>query len=151
MIFTILLIGLCLSALVQSNSARGRIAWCYAGAVALHIFIFSAYEGWLYYGSAAVLALMVIMVIALADTNRRMVKNLHLICLVSILLNFIGWVMWVTYLPPFIYNVLFMLLYCAAIAAILREELDVGDTTGAWRYSGFLGHTNKRHHDCNTL
>jgi hypothetical protein len=81
-------------------------------------------DGMLYYPTAAFADLTAIMIIALLDASIIVMRLLY-ISIISIFLNVGGWLLWLCYVPPTVYNGAFILLYIIAIAAIIA-----GNTNG---------------------
>ncbi|ACG60389.1 hypothetical protein phiPLPE_67 [Iodobacter phage PhiPLPE] len=52
----------------------------------------------------------------------KMVINLHRLCLVSIVGNGMGWLMWYSYMPPDLYNYFFVALYIWAIIILCERD-----------------------------
>ena len=66
--------------------------------------------------------------------SSKMIFNLELLLLLSIIGNFFGWVMWINYLAPTIYDAWFLVLYAMALGALLKGTGNVGDfTSNSWR------------------
>lgn len=115
---------------VQPNAERLFAAIIFVGATILHEVAAVNFDGLIYYGSAALLDLVIMILISGIVPTPRMVIKLNLICLVSIIINMVGWVVWLNYLPPTAYNIAFMALYAWTLAVLLkRDKCDVGGFT----------------------
>lgn len=80
------------------------------------------FTGYGYYFSAAMFDLGVII------TLNHMMQNktsyyLQIIALISIVLNFLGWLLWFFYFPPIAYDIAFLTLYIITVLVILRRGL----------------------------
>lgn len=127
---TILIASLCLVTLTQPNAPRLFAALVFVGVTLSHEVFLSNYDGLSYYGGAALFDLAIIIATSGIRPLPQMVLSLHKICLVSILANFMGWVIWFLYFPPIIYDISFVVIYTwALITLIKRSGLDVGGYT----------------------
>lgn len=127
---TLLLASLFVVAFIQPNAPRFFAALAFVAITLLHELFLSHYDGLLYYGSAALFDLAIIIATSGIRPVPEMVLSLHRICLVSILANFLGWVIWFLYFPPLIYDASFVAIYAwALITLIKRNGLDVGGYT----------------------
>ena len=115
------------SCFVQPNAPRLFAAMVFAGLTLAHEFSLSHLEGLEYYGSAALVDLGIMIAISGISPTPAMVINLQRVCIVSIITNFLGWVMWLTYLPPIAYNYAYVFICMIAFAVLIkRDERDVG-------------------------
>lgn len=130
-IITILLITMCIVALIQPNMSRLFGAVIFAGLTMVHDIFLSDLDGLAYYGSAALTDSAIIMLTSGIFPIPVMVVRLHYICLISILVNAIGWVMWMAYLSPIVYNMTFMLIYFCVIITMIRK--DTSDVRGGYQ------------------
>lgn len=125
----VLIYSIVVSALLQPTASRLFAAAVFAVAVLTHEVAFSGLDGLAYYASAAVFDLGVVVAIGSMSEVTRLAVLLQRVCLVSILLNAAGWLMWVTYLPPTAYNTSFTAIYAWAVYILLTEGGDyVGGT-----------------------
>jgi len=138
-VITCLLIALVIASLRQPNAPRFLAAVAFVGMTLAHEFFFSGSEGAMYYGTAAAFDLAMIAMTSKINPIPKMVLNLHKVCLMSIVVNFAGWVMWFLYLPPTLYDASFVVVYTLAVVALFsRGREDVGDfALDSW-YSCFL-------------
>ena len=144
----LLIIGICFASIIQSCDKRREIALWVASAIVIHELLFGALGGLGYYFTDAVFSLLVIMRLEKIKIQSRMVSRLIIICVSSIIINFYGWIIWSLYLPPDTYNLLFLLLYSAVIAIMLREESDAGNITDNRWILGFCGSSRQGHNGC---
>lgn len=109
---------LMLVALVIRPNRAGLIYACIA--IGFNI-VWSDAEPYEYFTLAVLADLMCMMVLALFNITRK-ILYLMLICLVSILLNFFGFIMWYTYQSSEWYVWMFAVVYTIAICIILRKD-----------------------------
>ena len=127
---TALFVALFVVAFIQPNAPRFFAAVAFVSITLLHELFLSDYDGLLYYGSAALFDLAIIILTSGINPVPKMVLSLHKICVASILVNLLGWVIWFFYFPPLIYDAAFVALYVwALITLINRSGLDVGGYT----------------------
>ncbi len=130
MIITVLIWLIIVMAFFQPNAPRLFAAITFVGITALHELFFSNYEGLYYYGGAALFDLFIIILISGINPVPKMVLTLQKICIVSMLVNLLGWILWFLYYPPLIYNVSFIGIYIwVLITLIKRTECYVGGYT----------------------
>ena len=107
---------------LRQDGRRFPAALIFAASLLIHDVFLSELDGLLYYGSAALFDLMVITWLANLKGTSELTVNLLRISLASVVLNFTGWLMWVSYLEPSLYNISYVLLYSCAIIALIKEE-----------------------------
>lgn len=130
MIISILLAALVLAALTQPTAPRLFAAFIFVGVTLSHDFLLSDLDGFAYYGSAALFDLCIIAATSGINPIPRTVITLHKICLVSMMANLFGWILWFSYFPPDVYNAILMATYTwALITLIIRGRADVGSFT----------------------
>ena len=126
---TILIYSLFVIACFQPNKLRFAAAVIFAGVTVSHELLFSSLDGLAYYGSAALLDLLIIILISRLEPVTNTVLMLNKICLMSILANLTGWTMWFFYYPPTIYDVFYIFIYAWALFVLIkRDSCDVGST-----------------------
>lgn len=109
-------------AVLQPTEERLAIGGLFAVLSAVHFIVMLNAEGLLYYGSAALCDLIVILAsVRIKHASRTIIAIQH-ICIASIVLNCVGWVMWMTYMPPHAYNASFIALYAWAIVTLIRKD-----------------------------
>lgn len=129
MIIEWLIVAIAFLALRQ-DERRFTAALIFAASLLIHDVFLSELGGLLYYGSAAFFDLLVITWLANLKQTSRLTVSILRISLVSIVLNFTGWLMWISYLKPSLYNLSYIILYtCAIIALIKKEGLEDGSYT----------------------
>lgn len=127
---TILICLIIATAFFQPNAPRLYAALVFVGVTALHEVFFSNYEGMQYYGSAALFDLAIIIIASGINPVPKMVLSLQKICIVSIVANLAGWIMWFLYYPPIIYDLAFVAIYAwTLIILIKRTGANVGGYT----------------------
>ena len=98
----------------------------FSGLLIFNDLLLASKEGLFYYGGSALFDLATIVIIS--RNASRMALSLQKICIASIGLNFFGWIMWMLYMPPVMYDSLFIALYvCALFTLIKRNKTDVGE------------------------
>lgn len=108
--------------LAQKIPARRFVACVIASAEVLHYVLFNELEGLMYYGSAALFDLLAIILIVNFSIPTALAKQMLLISSVSIVFNYIGWALWLTYMPPTLYNGSFIVLNLCTIICLIRRE-----------------------------
>lgn len=130
-----------IAALFQPSRDRFNVAMLFAVFTEGHGLFMSNLDGMEYYVSAALFDLLVIAGLFLYPMKTRLIEELQRISIVSIMLNFFGWIAWMLYFPPTAYNVSFMMLYTWTIITLLRKERGhVGDHSLDSRHPRFPVH-----------
>lgn len=81
-----------------------------------------------YYLSAALVDLLIVALTSTVIPAPKMLQSLHKICLFSVILNLIGWIMYMLYLEPAAYDAAFTLIYVYAIWVMFKKDrCDVGN------------------------
>jgi len=106
----------------QRNATRFYAAAVYLFVAMVHELAFKDVDGPQYYGIAAMADLLIMILTSQINPMPRMVVNLHRLCLISIIANGIGWLMWFFYLPPDFYNGIFIVLYAWAIIILCERD-----------------------------
>jgi len=122
MIVDLLTIALLFAAIIQPTRKRRMVAMVYAFANFAHGQFLSNLEGISYFGSAALVDLAIISITASLPYVPRLTIEIHKICLASISINAIGWVIWGLYLPVSGYNAAMVVLYAWAFIVLLKQE-----------------------------
>ena len=107
---------------LRQDERRFPAALIFAASLLIHDRFLAELDGLLYYGSAAIFDLAVITWLANLRQTCKLTVNLLRVSLVSIVLNFGGWLMWITYQPPALYNLSYIILYSCAIVALINKE-----------------------------
>ncbi len=119
---TYLMFALVAVAFIQPNAPRLFAAVVFVGVVSLHEALLSHLDGLQYYGSAALFDLLIIVLTSGINPVPRMVLSLHRLCIVSILLNMAGWVLWFFYFPPLAYDLAFVAVYAWALLILIKRD-----------------------------
>ena len=146
---TLVIVGI---ALLQSTTERMAIALVFASFTFVHNTFMYTLDGFMYYGSDALFYLLVILIISGTDSKARLAIDIQKISICAIILDFIGWQMWLLYIQPTGYNVAFMALYAWTIIILLRgEPEDVGNHAMGARFhflhpNAYSRHSINHHH-----
>ena len=119
---TLLLLVLLAVALFQKERARFFVCMTFACFTLIHDVIFRDVDGLLYYVSAASFDLLIISLISLERGCKKLVTRLQILSLSSIALNFIGWMMWVSYMSPKFYNAAYIVFYFVTVVCMLHKD-----------------------------
>lgn len=134
-----------LAAFMQPTPERAYAAGVFVSLTLVHEAALSHLEGFAYYGSAALFDLFVILATRAVRPLSQTIIDLHRLCLVCILLNLGGWVLWRSYSDPAAYNVAFLVVYAWALVIFsTRKRADVGGFAVGWRGAGLYRHTLAR-------
>ena len=122
-------------------------AFIFVGVTVCHELLFADLDGLAYYGSAALFDLAIIIITSAIRPVPRLVVRLHRICIVSILLNLVGWTLWTLYYPPILYDAAFFLVYAWAIITLTGRDgpNDMGGYTLVSRIASDRCRTNTRY------
>ena len=135
--------GLCF---FQPTLNRSVVAGVFVFFIMSHEVLAYSLDGLIYYGSAALFDLFIITIITKVSTASRLCFQLQLICLASIFINALGWVMWFTYQPLDLYNWCFVALNFYAVYCMIAREPKHGRlATDDSRTSFVLGYFNDSH------
>ncbi len=136
MIVNYLILALGVAAIAQPTAARRKVAGVFIAATLLHCVIGEWLGGTAYYISAAVLDSAIITITANLKETPRLTRDIHHICIASIVLNASGWVTYMLYVPPMGYNLSFIFLYLWSIMVLIKGERRYsGDNTmDTWAY-----------------
>jgi len=108
--------------LTQKIPARRFVACVIAATEALHYGFFNELDGLMYYGSAALFDLLAIILIVNLAISTVLAKQLLYICFASIIFNYIGFALWITYMSPTLYNWSFVVLNLFTIICLIKRE-----------------------------
>lgn len=122
MITTLLIYAIAIVAFIQPNAPRLFAAVIFIGVMLLHELFLSGYTGLMYYGSAALFDLAIIIIISGINPVPKMVLRLHNVCIVSIFANLAGWILWFFYYPPLIYDAAFVAIYLWALITLIKRD-----------------------------
>ena len=131
---TALLYAITLSVCFQRTAQNLYGAVIFVGAALLFELIGPSLDGWARHGGAAIINLVAILILSGVRTACWMVYRLKLILLLSMLVNFAGWIIWYFYLPPTAYDAGLVIVYSLALKALVEGVGNVGDFTAhSWR------------------
>jgi len=110
----------------------------------IHYVLYDSADGLLYYGTDALLDLLAIMIIAKLAIPTSLAEQILYICSASIIFNYIGLVLWLTYMSPALYNWGFVVLNLCTIICLIKREpghgrqaTDNSSDSKLYRYSYF--------------
>jgi len=107
---------------LQGMPSRRFVAYVIAITELFHYLLFNDTEGLLYYGSAALFDLLAIMMIAHLAIPTNLAKQVLFICSASIVMNYMGFVLWIAYMSPALYNWGFVVLNLCTIICLIKRE-----------------------------
>ena len=112
--------------LFQKSQQRLLLASFYVLINTVHLLLFNGLYGSSYYLVSALFDLLVMT--SVSSIHIPQTLSVQKLCIISIVANFAGWVMWFLYLDPAAYNVVFIAIYIYAIIILTsRDASDVGD------------------------
>jgi len=117
-----LLVAVALVAISQRDPLRREAATFFAAMTVGHDVTASGFDGFWYYFSAATVDLAVIVGLAYLPTNTRLIIDLQRVSILSMALNSLGFLLWLSYAPPTGYNLSFIVVYTLAVGAMLRRD-----------------------------
>lgn len=127
----------------QPSQSRLFVGSVFVFVLMLHEFFFMQSDGFIYYASASLFYLGIMFITAAAAHVTRLVLDIHKICLASIFINSMGWLLWFYHFPPVIYNITYLGLHCWTIYILMqrvRRRQDEFRTD--WGSIGFHNNTN---------
>ena len=83
----------------------------------LHEIVSYSHTAIAYYGSSALSHLLIMTIINITIRPTKLALRLQYLCLLSIIVDFAGWIAWFSYLNHEVYNIAF---YCIYVAAALQ-------------------------------
>ena len=117
----------------------------------LHEMISYSHTGLLYYCGGALSQLIIITITNITVRPTKLALRLQYLCLLSIIVDFAGWIAWFSYLNHEVYNIAFYCIYVAAALQIIgitgngKYRIARSSCRRFWAnfYRGIL-HDNKR-------
>ena len=109
-------------ALFQPDSERRFPALIFAFFIWLHCVSLSGLEGFWYFFTAGLCDVAIISLIACWAKVSSLSDSLITISILSVVVNFYGWLLWMSYLPVYSYNYSITALYLIAIISLLRGD-----------------------------
>ena len=131
-----LILALGVAAISQPTPARRKVAAIFVTATLSHCIIGEWLDGLAYYASAAIFDVLIITTTANLKETPRITRDIHKVCLASIVLNASGWIAYMLYIPPTGYDLCFIFLYLWSIIVLTKEDgRYAGDNTmDRWAY-----------------
>jgi len=124
MISVILLTVALAVGLLLKDWGRGLVCFIAIVPTVGHYLLFNDLDAFQYYGTAALASSITIGLLEFAPRS-PLAFHIQVIHYILIVVNFIGWCMWVSYAEPFIYNVLIMALVIAEwLRLLIRTKAD---------------------------
>lgn len=112
---------------MQPNAPRFFAAILFMSIAMAHELFLADLTGLQYYGSAALFDLLIIVLTSGISPIPKMVLSIHKICIASMLINAVGWTLWLLYFPPIAYSIAFLCLSVWTLAVFTkRDKADVG-------------------------
>ena len=133
---TLLILAIVVAAWRQRSEDGKFAAGCIAFAAVFHEFYFSHLEGLPYHLSASLFALLVILAVSKLGRITRLSVSIQNACLVSIVANVIGWMLWREYFPPLAYDSAILLIYAWIFAILVKGSKGRGGVN-TLDYRGF--------------
>lgn len=116
----VLIAALVLCVAVQGADIRRLLAaFLFVAPVVLHEVFLSDLDGFAYYWSDAGFNLATIVALACISRPSKLIITLQHLGLISLMLNIYGWIAWMSYLQPDVYNLAFIGLYFTAIIILM--------------------------------
>lgn len=140
MILSLLIAAICFAVLFQPTRERFVAGAAFAAFLVLHDLLLASADGFAYYGSAALVDLIIVALLHKIEPLPTMALALQRLCVVSIVTNFAGFLLWYNYSPPTAYNVAFLILNAWAVWILTRDVRDVGDPADYRGGAGLRGH-----------
>lgn len=132
MISVALSIVILLLAATQPSSERMGAACVYAGVNLAHLALISPWiGGYGYYLSAAMADIFIMAIIIQMPRITAVAISLLRVCLVEVIVNAIGWILWFKYFEPALYNSTFYLIYGWIVLILMRK--DRADDVGGYK------------------
>ena len=131
---TFLLIAIAVAVLLQTDKHHLFIGAVFVLLVLWHDTVFLLFErdiynmvphavgGLVYYGSAAVIDLLILTIIAATGNTSKTAQHLKTICFWFAIANFYGWIAWFTYNTPTLYNYSCYVLYVLTFAVFIKRS-----------------------------
>lgn len=130
MILSAMIVLICITVWFQPTKTRKIAACCFAGFIVFHDRVLGELDGFAYYGSAALADLIVVALLHKIEPTHKMALALQRLCIVSILTNLAGYLLWLSYSPPMAYDLAFVAVFAWAVWIMTRDLANVGDPTG---------------------
>ena len=119
---TQLIIILVVLSLFQPSRERTLISITFSLSCLIHLLWCDSLNGMLYYLSAGVFDLIVLLAVCVYAKPSKFTDCMVLICVFSLFLNFYGWRIYESYMEPTSYNIAFHILYMFAVYTLLKRD-----------------------------
>lgn len=140
MIVSILIFIITILSILQSDKRR-MTALVYSLLVLIHEIFFQGLNGYWYFITAALMGVSIMVIIANLQYTTKLTENLMKISFCFIIVNFIGWLMWMTYIDLLLYQYVSILLYITAIVSLLNwDGVEDGNYKVDWWINNFHWH-----------
>jgi hypothetical protein len=100
---------------IQPDKPRFLTCLSYASLTFMHEVFISKFTSLPYYSTAAIFDLMSMILMSHVKPVNNLIVKLSVLCVISIVLNFYGWLIYMLYFDPITYNIAFMLIYAVVI------------------------------------
>ncbi len=114
--------AMCVAVFLQPTEPRKMAAFYLAFLFAAHDIFLSDLDGLEYFGSAALIDSLVIILLSSIKPIPRLVLSLQAACLASIVVNFVGWWLWVRYLPSDVYVMSMTAIYTWIMVSLIKKD-----------------------------
>jgi hypothetical protein len=122
MAVNVMILAIAFLSLFQSED-RKAIAALYALGLLVHVLLFDGLDDGYYFIVAGMTDYAIICLMAVTFKRSAPLKDdIMLICLISVMVNFAGLVLWFFYVDPALYNSIFMAIYGAAIIVLMKGD-----------------------------
>ena len=111
MIITILSLAVVLAALFQHDIGRRKTGYCFIVPLLISELTYTYFTGDIYYYYSSLYAVLIVFLLYFFAPPIKLTLNLQKICIISIILNGIGLVIYKLNLQPDLYNDAFMVVY----------------------------------------
>ena len=130
-LITMTLYIFCLLSFMQRSLRRAIVAGVFAFLVIPHWYIshlvpLDSPDFWVVYLSAALTDLFIISVIIHISLPSKLCSQIQFVCLLSIAINLMGWIMWERYSEPDFYNWCITVLNFYAVYCMISKEPSYG-------------------------
>ena len=119
---TLMLFAIVLASLLQPNKSRLLPALIFTTEITTHDIFFGDLIGVQYYATAALSSLLVVILLSKIKNINKTVLALQALCVVSILVNALGCLIWFFYISPIFYDTVFVFIYIAAFFVLMRAD-----------------------------
>jgi hypothetical protein len=119
---TYLIMAIVVLSLIQPNAHRLVAAAIFSTVLVCFDIIFGDFDGFLYYGGAALSNFLIVFLTSFISPSSKMILRLQKTCMFMMIANLVGYLLWVFYYPPFLYDLTFAVLFCFSIYTLLDRD-----------------------------